>query len=182
VVAEPVATGETSGLAGGGVGAYAGDPAAEWAVSVPVLTPQTRVTTALRLLREHGVPALPVCSGGRYAGMVDERALLRLHPSEATTLAAYELPALLDQVGLDRVLDGSAPAVGADEPLAAVGWLLARTGYPAATVLDGTVVLGIVTWRTALGALTAPVAVPVRGAAHGTAPPLRRPAGLAAAR
>ena len=57
--------------------------------SPPTVTPHTTIGTALRLLREHHLPALPVCEGGRIRGVVDERSLLRLTPSEATTLDVY---------------------------------------------------------------------------------------------
>jgi len=37
----------------------------EWMVSsVPVITPRTTVATALLLLREHKIPALPVAAAG----------------------------------------------------------------------------------------------------------------------
>ena len=64
----------------------------EWMIgSPPVITPRTTIATALRLLREHTLPALPVCEAGRLRGLVSERALLRLTPSEVTTLDVYEL-------------------------------------------------------------------------------------------
>jgi CBS domain-containing protein len=55
----------------------------DWMIaSPPVITPLTSVSTALRLLREHALPALPACEDGRVRGLVAETALLRLTPSE----------------------------------------------------------------------------------------------------
>ncbi len=58
--------------------------------ALPVVTPQTTVGTALRLLRELRLPALPVCAGDRFVGLVGEKDLLRVTPSDTTTLDVYE--------------------------------------------------------------------------------------------
>ncbi len=70
----------------------------------PVITPDTGVATALHLLREHNLPALPVVEGDRLLGMVYEKDLLRLAPSEATMLDAFELHAALDRLTVRRVV------------------------------------------------------------------------------
>jgi acetoin utilization protein AcuB len=70
----------------------------------PVVTPRTGVGTALRLLDEHDLPGLPVAEGSRLLGMVYERDLLRLAPSQATTLDAYELHDVLERLTVGRAL------------------------------------------------------------------------------
>src|SRR5262249_31880848 len=84
----------------------------DWMVaSPPVITPHTSIAAALRLLREHGVSALPVWNAGRLVGMVDESDLLRMTPSQATTLDVYELREALEKLTVARVTQ---PAAGLD--------------------------------------------------------------------
>jgi acetoin utilization protein AcuB len=120
--------------------------------SPPTETPQTTVAAALRLLREHHLPALPVCEGGRVRGVVDEKALLRLTPSEATTLDVYELRAVLDRLTLALVTVTLVPTVTPDTPLIDAAALLLRTGRAVVLVVEGTRLAGLVTETTLLAA------------------------------
>jgi acetoin utilization protein AcuB len=125
----------------------------ERVISAPVITPQTTVATALKLLREHDVPALPVASGGRFVGIVDERALLRLTPSEATTLDRYELHEVLDRLTVTRVIDTNVARVHPAAPLIAAAALMARDKRQIVAVVDGDRFVGLVRWTDLLAAL-----------------------------
>ena len=91
----------------------------EWmAAAVPAITPRTTIGTALRLLREHRATVLPVLEESRFVGLVDEKALLRFTPSEATTRGVYELREVLDRMTVSRVVEripGVAPGAPLDE-------------------------------------------------------------------
>lgn len=117
--------------------------------SVPIITPQTSVGAALRLLREHRVPALPVCEGPRFVGLVDEKALLRLTPSEATTLDVYELREVLDRLTVARVVE-RVPAVPPDAPLDEARLLMRSQRREVLPVLDGGHLVGLLHWTALL--------------------------------
>ena len=118
----------------------------EWMVnSVPVITPRTTVATALRLLREHNVPALPVVADGRLLGLVDEKEMLRYTPSEATTLDVYELHDVLEKMTVGRIACPAPGAVAPDAPLEEAAQLMLRTHRDVVPVVDGGRLLGLVT-------------------------------------
>jgi acetoin utilization protein AcuB len=117
--------------------------------SVPVITPKTTIATALRLLREHGVPALPVCAGTRLLGLVDERALLRFTPSEMTTLDVYELREWLDRMTVARAVVPTSATVAPYTSLAEAGATMLRMGVDAIAVVDDGCLVGLLT-RNAL--------------------------------
>ena len=118
----------------------------EWMVSsVPVITPRTTVATALRLLREHKVPALPVVAEGRLLGLVDEKELLRYTPSEATTLDVYELHDVLDKMTVGRIACPAHGSVAPDAPLGEAAQLMLRTRSDVVPVVDGGCLLGLMT-------------------------------------
>lgn len=120
--------------------------------ALPVITPRTTVATALRLLREHRLPALPVCEGDRFVGLVGEKALLRLTPSEATTLDVYELRDVLERLTVARAV-AHAPAVLAPEtPIGDAAALMARTAAEVLPVLAGGRLAGHLPWTAVLAA------------------------------
>ena len=125
-------------------------PVSAWlTASVPVITPETPIATALRLLRDHGVPALPVCAGARLLGLVDEKALLRFTPSEMTALDVYEIREWLDRITVARAVAPTAATVAPWASLSEAGAKMLRTGADAIAVVDGCRLVGLVT-RTAL--------------------------------
>ncbi len=68
------------------------------------VTPETGVAEALRLCRDHGIRRLPVVKNGRVVGVVRETDLLRLTPSEATTLDRHELMTVLERITVARIV------------------------------------------------------------------------------
>jgi acetoin utilization protein AcuB len=157
----------------------------DWMVaSPPVITPRTTIATALRLLREHGVSALPVWDEGGLVGMVDERDLLRMTPSQATTLDVYELREVLEKMTVARV---TAPVVGLapDTPLADAALLMLRSARGIIPVVDAGRPVGLFTWAALLRAVagdTAPAPprarsrAPLRLATRGAGPAAVEPA------
>lgn len=117
--------------------------------SVPTVTYRTGIGTALRLLRESRVPALPLVENGHLMGLVFERDLLRLTPSEATTLDVYELREVLDCLNVGRVLrrvGALAPTSSLREAIVHMG----RESLEAAPVADGDRFVGLLTWPALL--------------------------------
>lgn len=152
-----------------------------WMVaSPPVITPQTTIATALRLLREHGVSALPVWDEGRLVGMVDERDLLRMTPSQATTLDVYELREVLEKMTVARV---TAPVAGLapDTPLDDAVVLMLRSAKGIIPVVEAGRPVGLFTWAALLRAVAGDTAAaPPRAPSPVPAEPAMRGAGCAA--
>ncbi len=127
----------------------------DWmAAPLPAITPRTTVATALRLLREHCVAAVPVLDGTRVVGLVDEKSLLRFTPSEATTLDVYELREVLDKMTVARALTPVSTAVGPDTPLAAAAVAMRLASAPVLPVMDGDRLIGLLPWTRVLAAAT----------------------------
>lgn len=125
----------------------------DWmAGAAPVITPRTTVATALRLIREHRVPALPVCQGERFLGLVDEKALLRLTPSEATTLDVYELRNVLEALTVDRAIVPPAGTVTPRTRLDEAAMLMRDTAGDVIPVIDGGRLVGLLHWTALLAA------------------------------
>jgi len=120
----------------------------------PVITPRTTVATALRLLREHDVPALPVCEGGRFVGLVRENSLLRLTPSEATTLDVYELRDLLDKLTVSHIIE-PVPAIASDASLEDAAVLMRAGRHEVLPVTDGGRFAGLLPWTALLQEIAA---------------------------
>ncbi|HEV2359795.1 MAG TPA: CBS domain-containing protein [bacterium] len=118
-------------------------------VSSPVITPRTTVATALRLLREHDAAALPVCDGERFVGLVSEKGLLRLTPSDVTTLDVYELRNVLDRLTVSRVVE-PVPSISADASLEDAAVLMRTGRHEALPVLDGGRLVGLLPWTAVL--------------------------------
>ena len=115
----------------------------------PVITPRTTVATALRLLREHDGAALPVCEGDRFLGLVRETGLLRLTPSDVTTLDVYELRNVLDGLTVARVIE-PVPAIAADASLEDAAVLMRTGHHEVLPVVDGGRLIGLLPWTAVL--------------------------------
>jgi acetoin utilization protein AcuB len=119
---------------------------------VPVITPRTTVGTALRLLREHKMPALPVSDGERFVGLVGEKALLRLTPSEMTTLDVYELREVLENVTVARATVPAPETVSPETSLQKAAALMRSTSVELLPVLEGRRLVGLLHWTALLAA------------------------------
>ena len=127
--------------------------------SVAVITPRTTVATALRLLREQGLPALPVRDENGLVGLVDEKALLRLTPSEATTLDVYELHDVLDRMTVARATVPSRATVAPEATLDEAAALMIQTGAEVIAVVEEGRFLGLLTSSALLAAVVGEAAL-----------------------
>ncbi|HKV46397.1 MAG TPA: CBS domain-containing protein [bacterium] len=130
---------------------------------IPLITSKTTVATALKLLREHKVPALPVMAEEGLLGLVDEKALLRLTPSEATTLDVYELREILDRMTVGRLAVPAKVTLRPDDPLDLAAALMVRGDLDVVPVVDDGWFVGLLTWSGLLAAMigeTAAIAGP----------------------
>jgi acetoin utilization protein AcuB len=118
-------------------------------VSSPIITSRTTVATALRLLREHDVPALPVVDGDRFLGLVRETGLLRLTPSDVTTLDVYELRNVLDGMTVSRVVERT-PSIGVTASVEDAATLMRAGRYLVLPVMEAGRFVGLLPWTALL--------------------------------
>jgi acetoin utilization protein AcuB len=136
--------------------------------SFPRITSRTTADTAIRLLREHALPALPVYRGGSCVGLVDEKSLLRLTPSDATSLSVYEVRTLLDRVTVQSVVFHPAATVTPDTPVSDAAKLMTHTAAEVVPVEQHGCLVGLLPWTHVLAALIgeSPPAGELAGAAR----------------
>jgi CBS domain-containing protein len=123
-----------------------------WAAAAPVVLPTTSVATALRLMREVELPVLPVMRDGQFAGLVYERDLLRLTPSEATTLDRYELHAVLAGLTVARAVRPG-DAVSPECPVEEAARRMTEARAPVIPVVSNGLPVGLLLWTAVLEAL-----------------------------
>ena len=125
----------------------------EWmAAAVPAITPRTTIGTALRLLREHRATVLPVLEESRFVGLVDEKALLRFTPSEATTLDVYELREVLDRMTVGRATAPASATVTPDTSLSTAAAAMRLACAQVLPVMEGDRLVGLLPWTRVLAA------------------------------
>lgn len=122
------------------------------APSVPVVSPRTSVHEALRLVRTRGFSALPVCDGGRFLGLVREKDLLELTPSQATLLSRHELHALLDNVTVRSAVRVPPATVAHDLSLREAADILLKSSSDILPVMENDRYAGLISWMELLDA------------------------------
>ncbi|WP_034339059.1 CBS domain-containing protein [Deinococcus misasensis] len=77
----------------------------DWMTPNPtVISPDTPVLEALKLLGAHHFRRLPIVKDGALIGMVTDKDLKDAMPSKATTLSVWELNYLLSKLTVDEVM------------------------------------------------------------------------------
>lgn len=115
-------------------------------LSVPVVSSRTSVQEALRIVRGQRFSALPVCDGGRFRGIVREKDLLEMTPSQATLLSRHEIPALLDNVTVGAVVKFPPATVAHDLSLREAAEIMVKTSCEVLPVLDNDRFAGLISW------------------------------------
>ncbi len=105
------------------------------------------VNEAFDLMKKERIRRMPVVDkGGKLVGIVSDKDLLRVTPSPATTLSAYEIPYLLSKVKVGDVMTKKVITVSEDTPIEDAARIMVDNkigGLP--VVNDEAVVAGIIT-------------------------------------
>ena len=114
----------------------------------PVLCqPNLPVNDAFDLMKKEHIRRIPVVDkNGKLVGIVSDKDLLRVSPSPATTLSAYEIPYLLSKVKVNDVMTRKVITVSEDTPVEDAARIMVDNkigGLP--VVNDEAVVVGIIT-------------------------------------
>lgn len=82
-----------------------------------VISPDTSVHEAYRLMQDQRIGYLPVCEDGRLVGLISERDLLLVLPSPATSLAAHEVHYLLERLTVAEIMTRFPVTIGPEHAL-----------------------------------------------------------------
>ena len=115
-------------------------------LSVPVISSRTSVNEALHLVRNHRYSALPVCDGERFLGLVREKDLLKMTPSQATLLSRHEIPALLENVTVRAVVKFPPATVAHDLSLREAAEIMVKCSSEILPVLEDDRYAGLISW------------------------------------
>jgi acetoin utilization protein AcuB len=111
-----------------------------------VISPQTPVSDALKMMRERKIRRLPVVdSKGRLIGIVSDRDLLHAEPSPATSLSIWEITYLLGRITVEQVMTRDVLTVGPTMPLEEAAQILVDRKIGGLPVVEGDQVVGVIT-------------------------------------
>jgi len=109
-------------------------------------SPGMSVPEALRLMQDRKVRRLPVVdANGRLIGIVSDRDLLHASPSQATTLAVWEIPDLLGRLKVDAVMQRDVITVSEKTPVEEAARVMADRKIGGLPVMQGPDLVGIIT-------------------------------------
>jgi acetoin utilization protein AcuB len=118
----------------------------DWMTRDPiVVTPDTMVMDARRMMTEYNIHHLPVVKKGKLVGMVTRRKLLEAAPSSASTLSIHELSYLLSKMTVSDVMEKNVIWVAPDTPVEEVVLIGYEKGIGSFPVVEGGKLVGIAT-------------------------------------
>ena len=110
------------------------------------VTPETSVDDALALLKVHKIRRLPVEESGKLVGIITDKDLMRVMPSDATTLSKFEINDLLAKIKIKDIMAKSVISVNEGAPIEEAALLMSRNHISGLPVIsnDGAIV-GVIT-------------------------------------
>jgi len=110
-----------------------------------VVSPQTTMPDALKLMKERGVHRMPVVdSHGNLVGIISETDLHNATPSSATLLSFWEIPTLLAKITVEMLMVKDVATVGEDATVEDAARIMADRNIGSLPVMDGKHVVGMV--------------------------------------
>jgi acetoin utilization protein AcuB len=109
------------------------------------VTVDTGILEAANLMREKNIRRLPVMEDGRLVGIVTEMDILKVQPSQATTLSVFEVNYLLAKTKVKDVMTKDPLTIPADAPIEEAALIMREHEVGALPVLDGGKLVGIIT-------------------------------------
>ncbi len=109
----------------------------EW-MTTPVLSilPETPISTAHQMMKEHGVRRLPVVADDHVVGIITLGDVREASPSHATTLSIWELNYLWAQLSVAKVMSRRVLTVYPDDPIRAAAQLMLDKKISGLPVID----------------------------------------------
>jgi acetoin utilization protein AcuB len=103
------------------------------------------IAEAHGLMRQHDMRRLPVLQRGGLVGIVTSTDLMRTQPSPATTLATWEIPALLRTATVGEIMTPDPITIGPDAPIEAAAVIMRREKIGGLPVVRDRGLLGVIT-------------------------------------
>lgn len=118
-----------------------------------VVSPDTPIQEALKLMKDHGFGRLPVCSDGKLVGILTEADVMKVSPSPATTLSVYEINYLVSKVKVSEAMTKSPVTVSPDDTVEYAVLVMRDNKIGGVPVMDGDKLVGIITESNVFEAL-----------------------------
>lgn len=109
------------------------------------VTPNTPVFESLKIMRDKNIRRLPVLKDGKLVGIVTELDLLKVSPSQATSLSVYELNYLLAKTTIKEAMSSKLVTVTGDTPIEEAAILMRDHKIGGLPVIDEGKLVGIIT-------------------------------------
>jgi len=110
------------------------------------VTETTSVTEAKRIMTEKKISKLPVLnSSKKLVGIITKNDIVKVSPSEATTLDMYEISSLLNKLTCQKFMTKKVITVGEDEIVEQAARIMDDNNIGCLPVVKDDIVVGIVT-------------------------------------
>lgn len=83
--------------------------------NVITVTPETKISIAVNIMKENDIHRLPVIDDGQLVGLVTEGIIQAASPSKATSLSIYEYNYLLNKMTVKEVMTTTVRTIDADD-------------------------------------------------------------------
>ncbi|MBI3961618.1 MAG: CBS domain-containing protein [Deinococcus sp.] len=130
------------------------EPVAGFTSPVPAVQADASWPEACQLMRRAGVRKLPVVDKGKLVGVITWGDLREAGPSDATSLARWEYPALLAHLPVRQIMSCPPVTISPSTPLRQAAALMLQHGIEGLVVLEGGRILGMLTAANILQALS----------------------------
>jgi acetoin utilization protein AcuB len=116
-------------------------------MSHPVFTvqPDLPITRAHELMAHEKVHRAPVVKNGKLVGIITENDILKAYPSSATTLAVWEVTALLEKITVKDIMIKNVRTVEESTSIEEAAWILSENNISSLPVMRGKELVGIIT-------------------------------------
>lgn len=101
-----------------------------------VISSITTIADASELMRKHKIRRLPIVDGGTLVGIITDRDLRSVSPSEATTLSIFELNYLLAKMKVRDIMKKKVLTIYADATVEAAALMMYNHRIGGLVVLD----------------------------------------------
>jgi len=136
---------------------------ADWMTKqVVTVVPDDSVSHAMHAMRERGIKHLPVVRDGAVLGIISDRDIKTYSPSAATGLDIYEMNYLLAKATVRDAMGKTLTTTTADTPVEEAALVMYENNIGCLPVVEGDVLVGIITDRDIFRAL-----VDITGVRHG---------------
>ncbi len=110
------------------------------------VTPDTKVDEAAALMKKHHFRRLPVVEEGKLVGFLNDKDIMKVAPSPATTLSRYEITSLLAKICIREIMQKEVISVNEDATIEEAALLMCNNkigGLPVVSSVGA--VVGVIT-------------------------------------